>query len=47
LGKLLLLDSMTFSAEQKIISYIVLGILLLVVSFFYQKFRAKIFEDKN
>jgi uncharacterized membrane protein len=47
LGKLLLLDSQRFSAEQKIISYIVLGILLLLVSFFYQKFREKIFGDKN
>jgi uncharacterized membrane protein len=45
LGKLLLLDSMTFSAEQKIVSYIVLGILLLIVSFFYQKFREKIFRE--
>jgi uncharacterized membrane protein len=45
LAKLLLLDSQTFSAVQKIISYIVLGILLLVVSFFYQKFKEKIFKD--
>jgi uncharacterized membrane protein len=45
LAKLLLLDSLSFSAEQKIVSYIVLGILLLLVSFFYQKFREKIFDD--
>jgi uncharacterized membrane protein len=44
LAKLLLLDSHTFSPIQKIISYLVLGVLLLVVSFFYQKFRGKIFN---
>jgi uncharacterized membrane protein len=45
--KLLLLDSNTFTPIQKIISYIVLGILLLVVSFFYQKFKADIFKDDS
>ncbi|MFL5742432.1 MAG: DUF2339 domain-containing protein [Flavisolibacter sp.] len=47
LAKLLALDSLSFSAVQKVIAYVVLGILLLVVSFFYQKFREKIFERKE
>lgn len=47
LAKLLLIDTLTFSAVQKVISYILLGVLLLVVSFLYQKFRNKIFgEDR-
>ena len=41
--KLVLLDSISFSAVQKIIAYVVLGVLLLVVSFFYQKFRKQLF----
>jgi uncharacterized membrane protein len=45
LAKLLLLDSLTFSSLQKVIAYLVLGILLLVVSFFYQKFRKQIFGE--
>jgi len=45
LGKLLVLDSLTFTTVQKVIAYLVLGILLLIVSFFYQKFREKIFRD--
>ncbi len=43
--KLVLLDSMNFSPVQKIISYLVLGVLLLVVSFFYQKFRKQLFGE--
>lgn len=43
LGKLLALDSLTFTTIQKVIAYLVLGVLLLVVSFFYQKFKQKIF----
>ena len=35
--KLVALDSLTFSTLQKVIAYLVLGILLLLVSFFYQK----------
>jgi len=42
--KLLVLDSMRFSTVQKLISYLVLGVLLLVVSFFYQKFKQKLFD---
>jgi uncharacterized membrane protein len=43
--KLLTFDAATFNTVQKIISYLTLGVLLLVVSFFYQKFRQKLFED--
>jgi uncharacterized membrane protein len=43
--KLLTFDAATFNTVQKIISYLTLGILLLVVSFFYQKFKGKLFED--
>jgi uncharacterized membrane protein len=43
--KLVALDSMSFSTVQKVIAYITLGILLLVVSFFYQKFRSKLFDE--
>ena len=35
--KLLVLDSLTFSTLQKVIAYLVLGVLLLLVSFYYQK----------
>jgi len=47
LGKLLALDSLTFTTVQKVIAYLVLGVLLLVVSFFYQKFRQQLFSDKD
>jgi uncharacterized membrane protein len=47
LGKLLALDSLTFTTVQKVIAYLVLGILLLIVSFFYQKFREQLFSDKE
>jgi uncharacterized membrane protein len=47
LGKLLVLDSLTFSTVQKVIAYLVLGVLLLIVSFFYQKFRQQLFSDKE
>lgn len=45
LAKLLLIDSIVFSTVEKVIAYLVLGVLLLVVSFFYQKFRQQIFGD--
>jgi uncharacterized membrane protein len=47
LGKLLALDSLTFTTVQKVIAYLVLGILLLIVSFFYQKFKQQLFSDKE
>lgn len=43
LGKLLLIDSARFTAVQKVIAYVLLGVLLLLVSFFYQKFKQTIF----
>ena len=43
--KLLMIDTANFTPVQKIISYIVIGILLLLVSFFYQKFKAQLFDD--
>jgi uncharacterized membrane protein len=43
--KLLVLDSQRFSAGQKVTAYVALGLLLLVVSFFYQKFRQKWFGE--
>jgi uncharacterized membrane protein len=45
LVKLVLLDSLTFSTIQKVIAYLVLGVLLLLVSFFYQKFREQLFGE--
>lgn len=47
LGKLIALDSLTFTTIQKVIAYLVLGVLLLIVSFFYQKFRQQLFSDKE
>ena len=39
LGKLVIFDSESFSTVQKIISFLVIGILLLLFSFYYQKFN--------
>ena len=46
LAKLLAVDSIVFTTVQKVIAYLVLGVLLLVVSFFYQKFRQHLFDKK-
>lgn len=43
--KLVVLDSLTFSTLQKVIAYLVLGVLLLLVSYFYQKFKQQLFGD--
>jgi hypothetical protein len=43
--KLVVLDSLTFSTIQKVIAYLVLGVLLLLISFFYQKYKQQLFED--
>ena len=43
LAKLLVVDSIHFTTIKKVIAYLVLGVLLLIVSFFYQKFKAQIF----
>ncbi len=45
--KLVLLDSLVFSTVQKLISYLVLGVLLLVVSYFYQKYKTSLFGDAS
>jgi uncharacterized membrane protein len=45
--KLVLFDTLTFTTVQKVISYLVLGVLLLVVSYFYQKFRQKLFNTND
>ncbi|HEU4469631.1 MAG TPA: DUF2339 domain-containing protein, partial [Flavisolibacter sp.] len=47
LAKLLMLDSLSFGTIQKVIAYLVLGTLLLGVSFFYQKFKEQIFGRKH
>jgi uncharacterized membrane protein len=47
LGKLILIDRNYFTTEQKIISYISIGVLLLLLSFFYQKFREQLFKEKE
>jgi uncharacterized membrane protein len=43
LAKLLTVDSLRFTTIQKIISYLALGIILLFISFFYQKFKQTLF----
>jgi uncharacterized membrane protein len=46
--KLVAVDSMKFNAIEKIISYILLGTMLLAISFLYQKFKKVIFgEDEE
>jgi len=47
LAKLIIVDRSRFTTEQKIISYISIGILLLILSFFYQKFKQTISSDKE
>ena len=47
LTKLIIVDRSRFTTEQKIISYIAIGILLLVLSFFYQKFKQTISDNKE
>ena len=44
LAKLVFLDSLRFTTVQKIIAYLTLGVLLLVVGFFYQRFKEKLFD---
>lgn len=43
--KLIALDSLRFSTLQKVIAYLVLGVLLLLVSYFYQRFKQQLFGD--
>ncbi len=46
LGKLILFDSEKFNTIQKIAAYIIIGSLLLVLSFLYQKYKDVLFEKK-
>jgi uncharacterized membrane protein len=46
LAKLVFLDSQRFSTIQKILAYLTLGVLLLVVGFFYQRFKEKLFQNE-
>jgi uncharacterized membrane protein len=47
LFKLVVFDSLTFTTIQKVAAYLLLGALLLVVSFLYQKFRQKLFHQND
>jgi len=47
LFKLLLIDSSSFTAVEKIIAWLFTGIVLLIVSFLYQKFGKRIFTDTD
>lgn len=47
LCKLVLFDSTRFTSLQKTLCYIITGILLLLVSFFYQKFKQVLFPAKE
>jgi uncharacterized membrane protein len=47
LGKLVIFDSSKFTTVQKIIAYIIVGALLLVVSFLYQKFKQTLFQNQD
>ncbi|MES1197821.1 MAG: DUF2339 domain-containing protein [Chitinophagaceae bacterium] len=47
LAKLIIVDRNRFTTEQKIISYIAIGVLLLVLSFFYQKFKPTSPDNRN
>ena len=47
LGKLVIFDSSKFTTLQKIVAYIIIGALLLVLSFLYQKFKQTLFENQD
>jgi len=47
LGKLVIFDSSKFTTIQKIIAYLIIGSLLLVLSFFYQKFKQTLFQNQD
>jgi uncharacterized membrane protein len=44
LAKLIIFDSAKFTTIQKIIAYLVIGTLLLILSFLYQKYKQRLFE---
>jgi uncharacterized membrane protein len=45
--KLIIIDRANFTTGQKIISYISIGVLLLLLSFFYQKFRERFSDEEE
>jgi hypothetical protein len=47
LGKLVIFDSSKFTTIQKIIAYIIIGTLLLVLSFLYQKYKQALFQNQD
>ncbi|WP_158637279.1 DUF2339 domain-containing protein [Lacibacter cauensis] len=47
LFKLVLVDSLRFSTVEKIITYIAIGVVLLVISFLYQKYKDLLFAKDN
>ncbi len=47
LVKLLLVDSMKFNSIQKVSAYIIIGIVLLIISFLYQKYKKIIFGTEK
>ncbi|HMG68903.1 MAG TPA: DUF2339 domain-containing protein [Chitinophagaceae bacterium] len=47
LGKLIIFDSSKFTTIQKIIAYLIIGVLLLVLSFLYQKNKQKFFQSPD
>jgi uncharacterized membrane protein len=47
LAKLIIFDSLKFNPIQKIIAYLVIGTLLLVLSFLYQKYKGRIFGKEK
>jgi uncharacterized membrane protein len=47
LFKIVVSDALTFTTVQKVISYISLGVLLLFVSYFYQRYRQYLFDEKD
>jgi uncharacterized membrane protein len=47
LVKLVVVDSLRFSTVQKIVAYLTLGVLLLLVGFFYQRFKEKLFRPEG
>jgi len=47
LGKLVIFDSSKFTTLQKIVAYLIIGTLLLVLSFLYQKFKLTLFQNQD
>jgi uncharacterized membrane protein len=47
LAKLVLFDSLMFTTVQKVIAYLALGVLLLVVSYYYQRYKEVLFPDNE